>query len=380
MTLTAEQLSVVNLVSGRHLVLAPPGSGKTEMLSQRILRALAAGTDPKKMLCATFTNRAAFEMRDRVSGAAGSDCALPDVGNLHHFCHRFLLSVRRIHPGKHVAILVRTNREADACERLVRGLGYRTVKVSGLDLFAYPPMRDFVAFVSVFAGKPPRTARASLARRFADDGYVRCSLHVRSEWQVAKKKEGEYMSEHADKINENRGQRQIVVYKPCEKIKMEVSTDGETVWLTIEQMAQLFGRDSSVIGKHIKCAFREGEVDERINRQILPKNGGRGRPISLFDLDVVISVGYRVKSIEGVRFRRWATRVLREMLLKRLEDVRRLDTLEHRVDSIEHNVKEIEGGVTYLVKQLSESPRHERRRIGFGASETDKPTKPYGRL
>ena len=173
-------------------------------------------------------------------------------------------------------------------------------------------------------------------------------------------------------------QKQIVVYKPSEKVKMEVKTDGETVWLTIEQMAQLLGRDPSVIGKHIKGAFGEGEVDE-INRQILPKNG-RGRPTSLFDLDVVISVGYRVKSIEGVRFRRWATRVLRDMLLKRLEDVRRLGTLERRVDSIEHNVKKIEGGVTYLVKQLSESPEHERRRIGFGANESDKPTMPYGRL
>ena len=102
MTLTSEQLSVVNLVSGRHLVLAPPGSGKTEMLSQRIVRALGSGVDPTKMLCATFTNRAAFEMRDRVAGGAGRDCTLPDVGNLHHFCHRFLLSVRRLHPGKHV--------------------------------------------------------------------------------------------------------------------------------------------------------------------------------------------------------------------------------------------------------------------------------------
>ena len=452
MTLTDEQLAVVDLVAGRHLVLAPPGSGKTEMLSQRILRALSSGVDPKRMLCATFTNRAAFEMRDRVSGAAGPDCALPDVGNLHHICHRFLLSVRRIHPGKYVldesqqldfirevtdvlreelregrtadlkkthgvsvvatvkgvcepmcialseiveeyfadcekddrspypdilsavliahqwklgipscylrqvpmtmsvfldrgivaalelaysglkrkfrsvdfddlinetflyltqnpieddrrfdwiqidevqdlnplqwrivkeltssravsvyfgdveqsifsflgasassfaaavadcerhyfrtnfratpllleilmrysldvlrsnweflpapsdvarangevtlspadgpkavlervrhllgdevaenvAILVRTNREADACERLVRRLGYRTVKVSGLDLFSYPPMRDFLAFVSIFAEKPPRTAWASLVRRFADGVY-----------------------------------------------------------------------------------------------------------------------------------------------------------------------------------------------------------------
>lgn len=101
MKLTPEQTAVVELAAGRHLVLAPPGSGKTEMLSQRILRALGAGVPPEKMLCATFTNRAAFEMRDRVS-SAGEDLLLPDVGNLHHFCHSFLRSVQKIHPGKHV--------------------------------------------------------------------------------------------------------------------------------------------------------------------------------------------------------------------------------------------------------------------------------------
>ncbi len=87
--------------TGRHLVLAPPGSGKTEMLSRRIIEAVRAGVNPAKMLCATFTNRAAFEMRDRVT-RDGGDLALPDVGNLHHFCHSFLLSVRRLHPGRHV--------------------------------------------------------------------------------------------------------------------------------------------------------------------------------------------------------------------------------------------------------------------------------------
>jgi len=101
MKLTREQLAVVALDVGRHLVLAPPGSGKTEMLSQRILRALTAGVRPEKMLCATFTNRAAYEMRDRVTAVAG-ELALPEVGNLHHFCHRFLLSVGRLHPGKYV--------------------------------------------------------------------------------------------------------------------------------------------------------------------------------------------------------------------------------------------------------------------------------------
>lgn len=101
MVLTQEQEKVVGLSAGRHLVLAPPGSGKTEMLSQRILRALESGVPPERMLCATFTNRAAFEMRERIAAVADGR-ALPDVGNIHHFCHRFLLSVGRIHPGIHV--------------------------------------------------------------------------------------------------------------------------------------------------------------------------------------------------------------------------------------------------------------------------------------
>lgn len=95
-SLTTEQRAVVDISSGRHLVLAPPGSGKTEMLSQRIIHALAHGVSAGKMLCATFTNRAAFEMRARVSAAAGNGCALSDVGNIHHFCHGFLQSVERI--------------------------------------------------------------------------------------------------------------------------------------------------------------------------------------------------------------------------------------------------------------------------------------------
>lgn len=89
MNLTEEQGAVVEIDAGRHLVLAPPGSGKTEMLSQRILRALRQGVPSNRMLCATFTNRAAFEMRERVHAEAEGE-ALPDVGNLHHHCERFL--------------------------------------------------------------------------------------------------------------------------------------------------------------------------------------------------------------------------------------------------------------------------------------------------
>lgn len=101
MKLTEEQTAVVALDSGRHLVLAPPGSGKTEMLSQRIVQALKAGVRPEKMLCATFTNRAAFEMRDRVADVSGG-LVLPDVGNLHHFCYGFLQTVGKLHADSHI--------------------------------------------------------------------------------------------------------------------------------------------------------------------------------------------------------------------------------------------------------------------------------------
>lgn len=171
--------------------------------------------------------------------------------------------------------------------------------------------------------------------------------------------------------------RQIIVYEPNEQVKMEVKTDGETVWLTIDQMSALFGRDPSVIGKHIKAAFLEEELDDSINRQNLPING-RGRPLSMYDLDVVISVGYRVKSIEGVRFRKWATRALRNMLLQRLSDMRRIDRLESRMDKTETDIKQIKGGMNYLVKQLS-GPDAPRRKIGFGAKPGETSATPYGR-
>ena len=95
MNLTPEQQAVVDISNGRHLVLAPPGSGKTEMLTQRVIAALKRGVPPGKMFCVTFTVRAGIEMRERVAAAAMSDSALkgkslPDIGNIHHFCNRML--------------------------------------------------------------------------------------------------------------------------------------------------------------------------------------------------------------------------------------------------------------------------------------------------
>ena len=105
-------------------------------------------------------------------------------------------------------------------------------------------------------------------------------------------------------------EQQIVVYKPSEKVKFEVKTDGETVWLTQEQMCQLLGRDQSVIARHIKNIFKEGELEKSsvYAKFAYTASDGKVYQVSYYNLDVVISVGYRVKSIEGTRFRQWATR------------------------------------------------------------------------
>ncbi len=182
--------------------------------------------------------------------------------------------------------------------------------------------------------------------------------------------------------------QQIVVYKPSEKIRMEVKTDGETVWLTQDQMCQLFGRDQSVIARHIGNIFKEGELDRRVvyakfaytTRHGAMAGKTQTKEVGYYNLDVVISVGYRVKSIEGTCFRQWATRVLRELLLNRLDEIKRLGKLERRVDSIENDVKQIKGGVTYLIDQISQPQERPRRRIGFDVAKSDRPARPYGRV
>ena len=173
--------------------------------------------------------------------------------------------------------------------------------------------------------------------------------------------------------------KQIVVYKGVDNVCLEVKTDGETVWLTQEQMCQLFGRTQSVIARHIANVFKEGELPKAGFMQILHKTSAMGgRPIAIYNLDVVISVGYRVKSFQGTRFRQWATRILREMLLNRVNEIREIGKLKRRVDAVEGDVKQIKGGMNYLVQQLSAPSDPPRRRIGSGGGG-ETLTKPYGR-
>ncbi len=180
--------------------------------------------------------------------------------------------------------------------------------------------------------------------------------------------------------------KQIVVYEGEKDVRLEVKTDGETVWLTQEQMCRLFGRTQPVIARHIANIFKEGELEKEVVYAKFAYTTRHGaidgktqiKEVGLYNLDVIISVGYRVKSIQGTRFRQWATRVLREMLLNRVEEVREIAKLKHRMDAAESDIKQIKGGMNYLVKQLSAPSDPPRRRIGFGGDD-DTSTKPYGK-
>ena len=110
-------------------------------------------------------------------------------------------------------------------------------------------------------------------------------------------------------------ENEIVLFESeDDQVKLNVEFDGETVWLTKEQMAALFGRDRSVISRHISNIFREGEILEEGNVHYL-HIANSDKPVAFYNLDAIISVGYRVKSKRGVEFRRWATGVLRQYVL-----------------------------------------------------------------
>ncbi len=115
---------------------------------------------------------------------------------------------------------------------------------------------------------------------------------------------------------QNHQHGEIILYQPDETVRLEVRLEDETVWLTQAQMAELFEKDQSVIARHIANIFREGELEEESNMQILHNTLSKYKPTKVYNLNVIISVGYRVKSKRGIQFRIWATSVLKEYLIR----------------------------------------------------------------
>ena len=150
------------------------------------------------------------------------------------------------------------------------------------------------------------------------------------------------------------GKGEIVVYQPDEVTRLEVRVESDTVWLTQGQLALLFQKDQSVIARHIKNVFTEGELDEKGNMQILHNTLSKFRPVKVYSLDVIISVGYRVKSFRGTQFRRWANVVLKAYLLKGYSMNHRLMLAEERIDKrlMEHDLllKEHQDKIDFFVR------------------------------
>lgn len=144
-------------------------------------------------------------------------------------------------------------------------------------------------------------------------------------------------------------QGEIILYQPDETVKLEVRMENETVWLTQTQIAELFERDRTVITKHINNVFKEKELEEKSNVQFL-HIANSDKPVKFFSLDVIISVGYRVKSFRGTQFRQWANSVLKEYLLKGYSINQRLNDMGKELAEIKDTLYEHSKKIDFFVR------------------------------
>ena len=153
---------------------------------------------------------------------------------------------------------------------------------------------------------------------------------------------------------ENSGE--IVLYQPDNSLSLEVKLENETVWLSQQQMATLFNTTKQNVSLHINNIFKEGELnkDSVVKESLTTAADGKKYRIAFYNLDVIISVGYRVKSLRGTQFRQWATAVLKDYLLKGYNINQRLVYMEERIDrrlnSIESTLAEHQQKIDFFVK------------------------------
>lgn len=144
----------------------------------------------------------------------------------------------------------------------------------------------------------------------------------------------------------NKGE--IIIYKPQSgDIELNVKLNEETVWLSLDQMTILFGRDKSVISRHIKNVFNERELEKKtvVANFATTAADGKTYQVDYYNLDVIISVGYRVKSHQGVQFRIWATQVLKKYLV----DGYAIN--EKRLEEAKNKFKQLQNTIQFLNKK-----------------------------
>lgn len=146
---------------------------------------------------------------------------------------------------------------------------------------------------------------------------------------------------------------EIILYQPDETISLEVRMGEESVWLTQQQMAELFSKDRTDIGRHIRNIYKEGELEKDITCAKFAHMGTEGDQqyeYTAYNLDVIISVGYRVKSQRGTRFRQWANKVLKEYLLRGYAVNSRIMALEQHAAKHDVEIHELQDKVDFFVR------------------------------
>lgn len=149
---------------------------------------------------------------------------------------------------------------------------------------------------------------------------------------------------------------EIILYQPDASVKLEVRLEDETVWLTQAQMVDLFQTSKQNISLHTNNIFREGELDENsvVKENLTTASDGKKYRTKYYNLDVIISVGYRVKSIRGTQFRQWANKVLKEYLLRGYSINQRLlymeSRIDHRLSEHDSQIKELSGKVDFVLR------------------------------
>ncbi|MDE6301927.1 MAG: virulence RhuM family protein [Muribaculaceae bacterium] len=133
---------------------------------------------------------------------------------------------------------------------------------------------------------------------------------------------------------------EIILYQPDSTVKLEVRLENETVWLTQQQMRELFQTSKQNISLHVTNIFKEGELDSDsvVKESLTTASDGKKYKTRYYNLDVIISVGYRVKSLRGTQFRQWANRVIKEYLMKGYAVSQRFERLEYRMAKTEEKI------------------------------------------
>ena len=148
-------------------------------------------------------------------------------------------------------------------------------------------------------------------------------------------------------------QGEIILYQPDETVRIEVRMGGETVWLTQQQMAELFDKDRTVIGRHIRNIYKEEELERDITCAKFAHMGFDGDQqyeYTAYNLDVIISVGYRVKSKRGTKFRQWANKILKEYLLRGYAVNNRINALERQVAEQGSQLQVVKEKIDFFVR------------------------------